>query len=156
MNETHPSIEHIVDYLHGELSAAEDAAMHAHLAGCPSCDEQRAEEAAITETLRAHARAGELELPPGLATRIRAAAKRPPSNPLWESVRSALRPAWVLPAAAAAAVILYFGFGARHTGSSTTAVDPSFYEENHAVMAASAPFATDGAPVVLTSNDETP
>jgi anti-sigma factor RsiW len=156
MNETHPSIDHIVDYLHGELSAAEDAAIHAHLAGCSSCEELRAEEVAITETLRAHARAGERELPVGLAARIRAAAEGPPPASLWERLRAGLRPALILPAAAAIAIVLYFGFATRRGTPLPTAIDPSFYVENHAVMAASGPFSQDGAPVVLTSSDETP
>jgi len=51
MNGAHPSVERVVEYLHGELSAAEDAAIHAHLAGCPECDGKRGEELAITEAL---------------------------------------------------------------------------------------------------------
>lgn len=156
MNETHPNIDRIVDYLHGELSAAEDAAMHAHLAGCSSCEELRAEEVTITETLRAHARAAERELPVGLAARIRAAAEEAPQTSLWERLRAALRPALMLPAAAAIAIVLYFGFATRHGAPPATAIDPSFYVQNHAAMAASTPFSQNGAPVELTSSDETP
>lgn len=156
MNQTHPSIDRIVDYLHGELSAAEDAAMHAHLAGCSACEELRAEEVAITETLRAHALATERELPPGLTARIRAAVDAAPPASLLERLRAGLRPALLLPAAAAIAIVLYFGFATRRGGPLPTAIDPSFYVQNHAAMAASAPFSQDGAPVVLTSNDETP
>lgn len=156
MNETHPSIDRIVDYLHGELSAAEDAAMHAHLAGCSACEELRAEEVAITETLRAHALATERELPPGLTARIRAAVAGAPPASLWERMRTALRPALMLPAAAAIAIVLYFGFATRHGAPPPTAIDPSFYVQNHAVMAGNAPFSQDGAPVELTSSNETP
>ena len=156
MNQTHPSIDRIVDYLHGELPAAEDAAMHAHLAGCSSCEELRAQEVAITETLRAHARAAERELPAGLTARIRAAVEGPPPASLWERLRAGLRPALMLPAAAAIAIVLYFGFATRHGAPLPTAIDPSFYVQNHAVMAANAPFSQDGAPVELTSSNETP
>ncbi len=31
MNEIHPNIEELVDYMHGELSPERDAAVHAHL-----------------------------------------------------------------------------------------------------------------------------
>lgn len=51
MNGAHPSVEGIVEYLHGELSPAEDAAIYAHLSGCPECDGKRSEELAITEAL---------------------------------------------------------------------------------------------------------
>ncbi|MGA8574519.1 MAG: anti-sigma factor [Candidatus Cybelea sp.] len=155
MNQTHPSIDHIVDYLHGELSAAEDAAMHAHLASCRSCDRIRADEVALTETLRGHARAQERELPPGLVAKIREAATRPQPAGLLDSLRALLRPAFFLPVAAAVAVIAYFGFTARHAAPVVTAIDPSYYVENHAAMAASEPFAQESTPVVLTSNDET-
>ncbi len=156
MNQTHPSIDRIVDYLHGELSAAEDAAMHAHFAGCSSCEERRSDEVAITEALRSHARARELEFPPGLATRIRVGAKLPESVSVWERLRAGLRPVWILPAVAAVTVILYFGFGARRAGTPAIAIDPSFYVENHAAMAENRPFVQDGAPVELTSSNETP
>jgi anti-sigma factor RsiW len=155
MNETHPSIDHIVDYLHGELSAAEDAAMHAHLASCRSCDQVRADEIALTESLRLQARAQERELPPGLVAKIRDAATRPQPAGLWDWVRALLRPAILLPAAAAIAVVAYFGFTARHAAPIVTAIDPSYYVENHAAMAASEPFAQESTPVVLTANDET-
>jgi anti-sigma factor RsiW len=154
MNQTHPNIDQIVDYLHGELSAAEDAAVHAHLAACPECDQVRADEVALTDTLRAHARARERELPPGLVARIREATARPQPAGIWESLRASMRPAFLLPAAAAVALVIYFGV-ARHTAPVTTAIDPSYYVQNHAVMAANQPFAEDAAPMVLTSSDET-
>jgi len=155
MNQTHPSIDHIVDYLHGELSAAEDAAMHGHLASCRSCDQIRADEVTLTETLRVQVRAQERELPPGLVAKIREAATRPQPAGLWDSLRAVLRPVVLLPAAAAIAIIAYFGFATRHVAPVVTAIDPSYYVENHAAMAASEPFAQESAPVVLTSNDET-
>ncbi len=129
MNETHPSTDRIVDYLHGELSAAEDAALHAHLASCRSCEDVRADEVAITEALRAHARAAELEFPPGLATGIRVTAERPRPHSLWEALRAGLRPrpALILPAVAVIAIVLYFGFAGRQGAPVPIAIDPSFY-----------------------------
>jgi anti-sigma factor RsiW len=152
MNETHPSIDQIVDHLHGELSAADDAALRAHLSGCPECDELRKEEAAITESLRAHARATELDVPPRVVARIRAEVARAAHPSLWERLRPVLRPAVLLPAAAAAVLVLYFSLNSR-TGSSTP-IDAAYYVNEHAALAAKAPFAEDVPPATLTSDDE--
>lgn len=154
MNETHPSLEQIVDYLRGELSPAEDAAVYAHIAGCRSCDDRRAEELAITEALRANARASERELPPGVVARIRDAAGRT-REPFWEPVRTLLRPMVLVPAAVAVAAMLYAGFGGWQRATAPVAINSADYVTNYAAMAAGAPFGDDAPPMVLTSNDAT-
>jgi anti-sigma factor RsiW len=155
MNQTHPSIDQIVDYLHGELAPADDAAMHAHLAGCPSCDRRRADEAAITEMLRAHARAQERELPAPVAAKIRSRIANPALPSGWERLRRALRPIYLVPAAAAiAAAIALYAFVGRPVTNAPIAIDASYYVENHAAMAAAAPFAADAPPATLTLDDE--
>jgi anti-sigma factor RsiW len=151
MNETHPSIEQIVDYLHGELPPAEDAAVHAHLSSCHDCDQRRAEEVALTETLRAHARATERSMPSALISIIRRHSKRP--RPFDDRLRGIFRPLIVLPAAALLAAILVVGIGAwRERAAPQATIDAAYYVQNHAAMAATAPFA-DEAPM-LTSDDE--
>jgi anti-sigma factor RsiW len=156
MNETHPSIEQIVEYLHGELSPAQDAAMHVHLAACRSCDERRAEEAAIAEALRAHARATERDLPPRVVANIREAIEHPAPS-AWDRLGVLLRPVFVLPATAAIVAALYFGLSAWHGTPGPTVIDAQSYVENHAAMAGRVPFAEDAPfPATLTSNDETP
>jgi anti-sigma factor RsiW len=154
MNETHPSIEQIVDYLHGELAPSEDAAIHAHLAGCRSCDERRADEVAISEALQTHARAEERELPASVVARIRTAIARPPQT-AWERLRDALRPVVLVPAAAAVGVAVYLGFNAWHASVAPTAINAAYYVNNHAAMTTTAPFADEVQPAMLTSNDET-
>lgn len=154
MNETHPSIDQIVDHLHGELPAADEAAMHAHFAGCRACSERRNEEAAITETLRAHARATERELPPELTARIRTEAMRAVQPSWWERVRLAFRPALLVPVAAAAAVVIYLRIFAGHGAVSPTPIDASYYVNEHAALAANAPFGDTIPPATLTSDDE--
>ncbi|MBV9332939.1 MAG: zf-HC2 domain-containing protein, partial [Candidatus Eremiobacteraeota bacterium] len=130
MNETHPSIERIVDYLHGELSPAEDAAIYAHLATCPECDLKRSEELAITEALQAHARATEREMPPGLATRIRStAASRQPTS--WQRLFESLRPALLVPAAAVAVLAIYVGYDSWHRTAGPTPIKAADYVTNH-------------------------
>jgi anti-sigma factor RsiW len=146
MNEIHPSIEQIVDYLHGELSAPEDAALHAHLAGCRSCDEIRSQEVALTELLRAQLHADERELPGRVVTRIRDGIKRK---------RLRLPPIFLVPAMAAAAAAVYLGLNLSHPAASSTPIDASYYVENHAALAAGSPFAANAPlPAVLTSDDE--
>ena len=151
MNEAHLSTEHIIDYVHGELPATEDAAIHAHLSECAACEERHSEELALTEVLRAHARAQERELPPGVVAKIHAAIEqRPPS--IWDGLRSIYRP-YYLPAAAAIAVALYFGFASQR--SHRTAINPAYYVDAHTAVAASAPFGEVAPlPATLASDDE--
>ena len=147
MNETHPTIDQIVDYLHGELSAPEDAALHAHLAGCRSCDELRAQEVALTEILRAHARAQERELPNRVVMRIHDGIK---------DRRPRFRPVLLFPAMAAAAAAIYLALNLWHPVANGTTIDASYYVDNHAALAAGAPFSENAPlPAVLTSDDET-
>ncbi len=153
MNERHPSIDQIVDYLHGELSPAEDAAMHAHLAGCGPCGELRTEEVAITEALRGHARAAERDLPAGLVARIRSETERPARDSALEQLRARFRPILVLPAAAAAAAVIYVGFAAWH-GAAATPIDAAEYVDKHAAMTAVTPFADDMPQAMLASEDD--
>jgi anti-sigma factor RsiW len=152
MNEMHPSIDRIVDYLHGELSAADDAAVHAHLAGCPECDERRAQEVALTEMLRAHARATERDLPPRIISGIREAVRRRPPG-LWEQLRIGLRPSVALPAAAAIALTLYAGLTFSRHSVAPTAIDAATYVDQHASLSRFAPFGEDQPPATLTSDD---
>jgi anti-sigma factor RsiW len=154
MNETHPSIEHIVEFLHGELSPAEDAAIHAHLAACPDCDAKRTEELAITETIRAYASAAERELPPGLATRIRSAAAQPQPG-AWQRFLAGFRPVVMVPVAAVVAVAIYIGYDALHRASSPTRIQAAYYANTHVAMAANTPFGDAAPPVTLTSDDAT-
>lgn len=151
MNEAHLSTEHLIDYLHGELPPAEDAAIHAHLSECAACEERHSEELALTEVLRAHARAQERELPPGLVAKIHAAIEQRPTS-IWDGLRSIYRP-YYLPAAAAVAVALYFGFASQH--ARRTAINPAYYVDAHTAVAASTPFGEEAPlPATLTSDDE--
>jgi predicted anti-sigma-YlaC factor YlaD len=154
MNETHPSIEQIVDYLHGELPTGEDAAVHAHLAGCRNCEDLRSDEASLTELLRTHAQAQERELPPGVVARIHLAAReRRPSS--WERLRAALRPVVLIPVAVAAALVIYLGVGKWRATTTPTPIDATAYVDTHSVMASTTPFAEEAPPTALTSDDET-
>lgn len=153
MNETHPSIEQIVDYLHGEVAPAEDAAIHAHLAACPECEERRVHEVAITEALRAHAQVTERELPTTVLRNIRQSLARPSSPSLVERIAAAFRPIVLFPAAAVVAAVLFVGVDVwRNHAASVTTIDAASYVQNHTAMAATAPFGDDTP--MLTSDDE--
>lgn len=66
--------ELVTGLVDGELGAQERARLEAHLAGCPACARQAAEERELRGRLRALAPP---ELPAGLVERARAAAVRP-------------------------------------------------------------------------------
>ncbi|MBV9718280.1 MAG: zf-HC2 domain-containing protein [Candidatus Eremiobacteraeota bacterium] len=153
MNQTHPSIEAIVDFLHGEMPAPQLAAIAAHLAGCPECQDRRAAEDAITDAVRAYAREQERALPANVVAGIRRGIEPGGAPWGWEGFRAVLRPIYAVPLAAAIALVLYIGISARHGENVPPAIDSAYYVENHAVMAETAPFA-DGAPpaIMLTSS----
>jgi anti-sigma factor RsiW len=154
MNQTHPTPEQLVDYLHGELPAAQDAAVHGHLAECSECAQAYEAEASLTELLRAHARSEESELPYRVVAGIRDAAAQTTAAFPWERIRAALRPVVLIPAAAALVVALYFGLGTRHPAG-VTPIDAAYYVDNHAALTATTPFSEDAPiPAMLTSDDQ--
>ncbi|HVR46731.1 MAG TPA: zf-HC2 domain-containing protein [Candidatus Binatia bacterium] len=155
MNQTHPTPEELVEYLHGELPPPQDAAVHAHLAECSPCARAYEAETSLRELVRAHARSEDRELPYRVVAAIRDAAAERTSPPAWESIRSALRPAILIPAAAALAVALYFGVSGRHSGEATP-INAAYYVNNHAALTATTPFSEDAPmPAMLTSDDQT-
>jgi anti-sigma factor RsiW len=154
MNQLHPTSEEIVDYLHGELSPARDAAIHAHLAGCSECSEIRDSEISLTEMLRAYARADERELPAGVVATIRGRVQyKPPS--LWEQLSAAFRPAVAVPIAIAIAAFIYFGFRLAHGPAVASTIDASYYVESHAALSGTTPLSEDEPiPAALRSDDQ--
>ncbi len=154
MNQTHPTPEQLVDYLHGELPDVQDAAIHAHIAECPSCAQARDAELQLTELLRGHARAEERDLPAGVLAGIRSSVERAPAPTLWERMQAAFRPAVLVPAAATLAVLLYFVLSAHHSKAVASPIDASYYVQSHAALTATTPFSEESAmPTLLTSND---
>jgi anti-sigma factor RsiW len=143
MNAPHLTAEQLIDYVHAELCELEDAAVHAHLAACAVCREEYDAEVRLSELLREHARARELELPPELAATIRDLAARPAHSPWIARWNGLLRPAFALPVAAAAAVGLYVGAHVLHDRSPAARIDAAYYLEDHASLATTAPF-SDG------------
>lgn len=154
MNENHFTHEELIDYLHGELRPAQDAAIHGHLAACSSCSATFESEVSLTELLRRHARSEERELRVGVVAAVREAVERPRSMPAWESLRGILRPVLLVPTAAAIAAALYIGVSMSHRTSPATSINAAYYVNNHAALTATAPFSEDAPiPAVLTSDD---
>jgi hypothetical protein len=59
----------------------------------------------------------------------------------------------MVPVAAALAVAIYIGYDRWHRSSAPTAIAAAYYVNNHAAMAAGAPFGDAAPPVTLTSYD---
>jgi anti-sigma factor RsiW len=157
MMHDHPSTEILIDYVHGELPAHDDAAIHEHVTACAQCSEARDVELRLSEVLREQARSEERELPPGFAARVVAAATSDRPQPAWwHSLQGALRPTFALPAAAAVALVAYVGFSMLHGNVKTTTVDAAYYIENHAALATDMPFGEGSTlPIRFVSNDTT-
>jgi anti-sigma factor RsiW len=156
MNQTHPTKEQLIDYVHRELESHEDAAIHAHLGECADCAQAHAAEVRLSEALRAQARATDRELPPGLKTTIFARAASE-ARPTWQSrLATSWRPLAALPIAAAIALLLYFGLPGRRSSRPIAAADAQYYMENHAALSATMPLGGNEAiPTVLTSDETT-
>ncbi len=156
MNQSHPTPGELVDYLYAELPPPQDAAVHAHLAGCSPCAQAYEAESSLTEVLREHARAQERELPYRVVLAIRDSVANAAPPPAWKRIRVALRPVVLIPAAAALAVALYFGVSG-HRSSAATPIGAAYYVNDHAALTVTAPFSEDApVPVILTSDDQTP
>lgn len=141
----HFTIETLLDYLHRELPPGKDAKVLAHLEECRECARELDVEAAITDRLRATARAEELEVPIGMRSAIlaRIAGLRP--GPL-DAVRRWLRPVVLVPLAASLAAAAFFlsPYGTPHNAQ-TAALPVSYYLEAHAVRAQENPLADRGS-----------
>jgi anti-sigma factor RsiW len=141
MNYEHPSKENLIDYLHGELPAEEDAGMLVHLRTCEACARRYDEEARLSEMLRRYAGVSEREMPLGMLASIKANIEGE-RRPSWrERFATLLRPVVAIPVAAALAVGLYFGLDtASHHGAPKTAIDAAYYLNDHAAIARILPF----------------
>lgn len=134
----HLNNQTLIDYMHAGLGPEEDARVYAHLEACTNCRSEYDSELAMTDMLRAFARADERELPSSVKAEI------------WERVRSArpstlsslvswFRPAVAIPAAAVLAVGIYFGTSYL-SPRGPAAIDAAYYLEDHAAINSMVPF----------------
>ncbi len=159
MNQQHLSTEQLVDYTHGELSAREDADVHAHLAGCAECAEAHDVETRLGELLRRHARDEERELPPGLTTAIyaRASSERV-AAPWWswQWLAAVPRSAIAVPVIAAIVLVMYAAMGGWHANPKSEAVDAAAYLQNHVALASTMPCEESAAAPAMLASGESP
>ncbi|MBV8331658.1 MAG: zf-HC2 domain-containing protein [Candidatus Eremiobacteraeota bacterium] len=148
----HLTSEILIDYLHHELSPAEDARVLAHIEHCDVCTRELNVEASITDRLRTIARAEELELPLGLRSAIMARIASQNVRPA-TLLRRWLAPALLVPVAAAAAAAAFFLSPGPQT-TQAAALPVSYYLEQHAVQAQANPLGDRGA-IMLTSFNST-
>ena len=153
----HPTLEQLTDYVHGELAPHDDAAVHAHLAGCAACSEARDAEVRLGEILREHARAQERELPPGFAARVLAATAERDGISRWKfDVAQLLRPVVAFPIAAAFALAAYLGIATLHgPRARATTIDAAYYLEDHAALAADMPLDEGSSMATVLASDGT-
>jgi anti-sigma factor RsiW len=142
MNQTHPTPDELVDYLHGELPAPRSAAIAAHVAGCPECADARDAEVSVTQLLRAHARAQERELPSRVVSGIWEKLRSRRTS-VWERFSAALRPAIAVPVGIAIAAFLFFSIKVAHGPAHAATIDARYYVENHATLDAATPLSED-------------
>lgn len=142
MNKEHVTTEEIIDYLHRELSPEADAAMLVHLNSCAQCAAMYEEQARISESLRAYARASERELPQGVVARIWDAVEAQQAQPtLGARLVAFFRPAVAVPALAAPLVVgAFFGYTASHHNGAVTTIDAAYYLRDHASLNNTMPF----------------
>jgi anti-sigma factor (TIGR02949 family) len=140
MSEQHVTPETLVEYLHGELPAEQDASIHAHLADCTACSEAYEAEAQLSDLIRTHARAEERELPPGVVARIRDAVAVS-ERPWWARLTGSLRPL-ALGTAIAAGLIFgtFLSLRTFHSHAQASTIDAAYYLDDHAALAATTPF----------------
>ena len=157
MNMSHLSSDRLVDYTRGELSPRDDAAVHAHLAECADCAHAYDSELRLVDLLKSHARAEERELPPGLATAIRARAAGDRAGPQrwsWHWLSASFGAFAAAGIAAVLVVAFVLSFTIPRSAPKSVAVDASTYMANHAALASTMPF-EDGtdAPVMMTADE---
>jgi anti-sigma factor RsiW len=154
MSEQHVSPETLVEYLHGELPAGEDAAVHAHLANCRECSEAYESEASLSELIRAHSRAEERELPQGVVLRIREAVAAS-HVPWWSRLTASLRPLVVGTAIAAGLLFgTFLSLRGWHSHAQASTIDAAYYLDDHSALAPTTPLG-EGAALPESLNEGT-
>jgi predicted anti-sigma-YlaC factor YlaD len=134
----HLSSDILVDYLHGALAPADDAAAYEHIESCAGCRAEYDAEVALTELLRAQAARDERELPSAVKAAIWAQV-RAGKPALWSQLAAAFRPVVAVPALAAIGLAAYLGtaYLGPHGAPSIAA---SYYLQDHAAMQSTIPF----------------
>ncbi|MBV8638601.1 MAG: zf-HC2 domain-containing protein [Candidatus Eremiobacteraeota bacterium] len=155
MNQEHTTTENIIDYLHHELGPEADAALLLHLKSCAQCAAMYEEQARLSESLRAFARASERELPQGVVARIwDAVDAQAPQPSVTQRIAAFFRPAIVVPVAAVLVVGAFFGYSATHHASPMITIDAAYYLRDHASINNTMPFGESSVEPTSLRSDE--
>jgi anti-sigma factor RsiW len=130
---THLATDELIDYIHGELDAVEDARVHAHVHACGACRSEYERETRLSELLKEAVRES-AELPPSVKARIWQQV-RAQADPPYVRLLSFFRPIIAVPVAAALVLALYFSSPLAHRSPNAPTVDASYYFEQHAAEA---------------------
>jgi anti-sigma factor RsiW len=125
----HDCRELLIDYRHGELDAASDAALYEHLHTCAACRAELEAENSLTETLRG-AFARELDMPPAVLAHVRQAVHAERAPGFFDSVRALLRPV-VLAPAAAAIVLVVAAVSYLHPPATAHQLSTNYFVQRH-------------------------
>jgi anti-sigma factor RsiW len=127
----------LFDYTHGELDAAQDALVFAHVSTCDECRAARQAELDLTDSIRYHY-AEERDLPMSVVAGVRQAMRTSPAPTFLDTMRAALRPAIIAPAAAAVLIIVgVLRFGPFHQPS--PALSSSYFVRQHVAQTLGSP-----------------
>jgi len=138
----------LIDYLHRELPPGDDAKVLAHLEACSACTAELNAEAALSERLRAGARAETLDMPVGLRAAIfQRIGELEPT--FWERLSAGLRPVVLVPLAVAAAASFLVFAPIRTHQPSTLTLPVSYYLEEHAAHVQENPLADRSAAIMM-------
>lgn len=137
---THATLEHIIDYLHGELEPAQDALVHQHLDSCAQCRAMHDEQARLSEALHVYAQASERDLPQGVVATIWDRVEREHARPsIFESLSALMRPAVALPIAAVLVAGVFFGSRFLQQPATANSIDVAYYLQDHAALTSTVP-----------------
>jgi predicted anti-sigma-YlaC factor YlaD len=127
----------LIDYIHHELAAEDDALVYAHLRDCADCCREYRAELAVTEALRGAAGAEEADMPATIPARVRHRVLAPERSRF--EFRAFWRPAAMLATAAVLALIVLLALPLNHP-TAARSVDAAYYFEAHAAQEADNPF----------------
>lgn len=126
----------LIDYVHHQLDAREDAEMFEHVQSCAHCRAEYDAELEIREAVRA-AFGAEREMPTSVLAGVRQAMRAEPAPSALDRLRAVLRPAVIAPAAAAIVVAAVIGFGQTHRQA--PAISSEYFVRQHVASTIGSP-----------------
>lgn len=145
----------LVDFERGELDAARDAAMHAHLASCPACHHAWEADLGMVDAIRVAL--PERDFPTSILAGVRQAmyAESAPQPSFLERLRVILRPVVAAPIAAALIVGGFFVTHRTHETSQANMSGIDFVREHVAQTADMPSSDRTWSTYILTSANDT-